>query len=108
MSSSTSARSLDPLRGFLPSQDPLTRLPQAFDAWESVALRLPKLLASDHIRRTIEELPPFPTGHIGNDRERERAMVLLSYLGHAYIWRGGKPAEVLPKGLAVPWHAVAE
>lgn len=33
-------------------------------------------------------------------------MTLLSYLGHAYVWRGTKPATVLPKNLAVPWHAV--
>jgi len=105
---STAALSLDPQRGFLPSQDPLTRLPQPFDAWEQVALGLPKLLASDHIRRTIEELPPFPVDQIGNDRERERAMTLLSYLGHAYVWRGGKPSATLPARLAVPWHTVAE
>ncbi len=108
MSSSTSALTLDAKRGFLPSLDPLTRLPQPFDAWESVASGLPKLLASDHIRRTIEDLPPFPVDQIGDDRQRERSMTLLSYLGHAYVWRGGKPAEVLPRRIAVPWHAVAE
>ena len=109
---STSAQSpsasINPARGFLPSQDPLTRLPQPFDDWESVALGLPKLLPSDHTRRTIEELPPFPLDRIAGDRERERAMLLLSYLGHAYVWWGPKPADVLPARLAVPWHAVAE
>jgi indoleamine 2,3-dioxygenase len=35
-------------------------------------------------------------------------MVLLSYLGHAYVWGGQKPAAILPHVLAVPWHAVAE
>jgi len=107
MSSSTAAPTLDPQRGFLPSHDPLTRLPQPFEAWENVALGLPKFLASDHIRRTIEQLPPFPTDQIATAPERERAMTLLSYLGHAYVWRGGKPAEVLPARVAVPWHAVA-
>ncbi len=34
-------------------------------------------------------------------------MTLLSYLGHAYVWRGPRPAEVLPKVLAIPWHAVS-
>lgn len=108
MSSSTSELTLDAQRGFLPSHDPLTRLPQPFDAWEHVASGLPKLLASDHIRRTIEDLPPFPVDQIADARERERAMTLLSYLGHAYVWRGGKPAEILPHQIAVPWHAVAE
>jgi indoleamine 2,3-dioxygenase len=107
MSTSIAAPKIDPERGFLPSHDPLNRLPEAFDAWESTALDLPKLLASDHIRRTIEDLPPFPLDRIANERELERAMTLLSYIGHAYVWRGAQPAEVLPKGLAIPWHAVA-
>src|ERR1700683_2226642 len=94
---SIAAPKIDPERGFLPSQDPLTRLPEAFDAWESTALGLPKLLASDHVRRSIEDLPPFPIDRIANERELERAMTLLSYLGHAYVWRGTQPAEVLPK-----------
>src|SRR6266853_6494397 len=108
MLTSIAAPKIDPERGFLPSQDPLTRLPKAFDAWESIAFGLPKLLASDHVRRSIEDLPPFPLDQIANDRERERAMTLFSYLGHAYVWRGERPAEVLPKELAIPWHAVAK
>ncbi len=108
MSTLIAAPKLDSDRGFLPLQDPLTRLPQPFDEWENVALCLPKLLASDRLRRTIEELPPFPWKAISNDRERERAMVLLSYLGHAYVWGEDKPAQILPKRLAVPWHSVAE
>src|ERR1700679_2852385 len=99
---SIAAPKIDPERGFLPSHDPLTRLPEAFDAWESTASGLPKLLASDHIRRSIEDLPPSPLDQIANERELERAeleraMTLLSYLGHAYVWRGDQPAEVLPK-----------
>ena len=107
MLTSIAAPQLGPERGFLPLQDPLTRLPKAFDAWESTAFGLPKLFASDHIRSTLEDLPPFPVETLASDPERERAMTLLSYLGHAFVWGGAKPAEVLPKRLAVPWHAVA-
>lgn len=107
MLTSIAAPQLNPERGFLPLEDPLRRLPQAFDAWESAALSLPKLFASDHIRGVIQDLPRFPLEAIMNDRERERAMVLLSYLGHAYVWGGSRPAEVLPERIAVPWHAVA-
>jgi len=95
-------------RGFLPLQDPLARLPGIFDAWEDVAQRLPKLLVSDQFRRAVENLSPFPVSAIANVRERERAMVLLSYLGHAYVWGGARPATMLPARLAVPWHHVAE
>ena len=94
-------------RGFLPLEDPLTHLPKAFDAWEDVAHRLPKLLASDHLRRTITDLPPFPLDEIHNRREYERAMVLLSYLGHAYVWGGPRPEAILPARLAMPWHQIA-
>jgi indoleamine 2,3-dioxygenase len=34
-------------------------------------------------------------------------MVLLSYLGHTYVWGGPRPATVLPGRLAVPWCDVA-
>jgi indoleamine 2,3-dioxygenase len=108
MFTSISAPELSHERGFLPLQDPLIRLPTPFDAWEDVASDLPKYLASDHVRRTLEELPAFPIDLLGNERERERAMVLLSYLGHAYVWTGERPAQMLPKVIAVPWHAVAE
>lgn len=108
MSSLIAARAVDCRRGFLPLCDPLARLPKPFDDWEDFALHLPKHLASDHLRRSIEALPPFPTAAIADERELERAMVLLSYLGHAYVWGGKSPAGVLPERLAVPWHAVAQ
>ena len=107
MLTSISAPKLSHERGFLPSEDPLSYLPKPFDAWEGVASNLPKLFASDHLRRTLESLPPFPLDAISSDRERERAMLLLSYLGHAYVWGGTRPARVLPSRLAVPWYRVA-
>jgi len=108
MTTSITVPELNHERGFLPLQDPLTRLPRAFDAWEELAQRLPKLLASDQLRVTIVDLPPFPVAAINDSRERERAMLLLSYLGHAYVWGGPRPALILPAVLAAPWHKVAE
>jgi indoleamine 2,3-dioxygenase len=34
-------------------------------------------------------------------------MTLLSSVGHAYVWHGAHPADILPRNLAVPWQAVA-
>src|SRR5580693_1448105 len=107
MPTSIAVPDLNHARGFLPLQDPLKRLPNAFDAWEELALRLPKLLASDQLRGTIADLPPFPFEAINDSRERERAMVLLSYLGHAYVWGQAQAALILPARLAVPWHQIA-
>jgi indoleamine 2,3-dioxygenase len=108
MQTSIAAFEISSERGFLPLQDPLIRLPNEFEPWESVAQRLPKLLVSDQIHRTIRELLPFPMEAIRDARERERAMVLLSYLGHAYVWGGVQPQLKLPAVLAVPWYRVAE
>lgn len=94
--------------GFLPPHDPLQTLPEPFSAWEKVAKSLPKLLLSDRFRATVEALPEFPTAKLKTDEEIERAMQLLSYLGHAYIW-GVKPLVMtLPAILAKPWHEVAK
>jgi len=108
MSTSISVPELNDERGFLPLQDPLKRLPRAFDDWEELALRLPKLLVSDRVRGAIADLPPFPVTAINDSRERERAMLLLSYLGHAYVWGGPRPALILPAVLAAPWYHIAE
>ena len=108
MLTSIAAPELNHERGFLPVQDPLIQLPKEFDAWEALAQRLPKLLVSDQVQRRIVDLPRFPLEAINDHRERERAMLLLSYLGHAYVWGGPRPGLVLPSRLAVPWHQVAE
>src|SRR5207247_7554335 len=36
-----------------------------------------------------------------------RAMMLLSYFAHAYVWGATNPADQIPRGIAVPWHALA-
>lgn len=97
--------SVDGERGFLPAEEPLKSLPSAFAVWEQVAAELPKLLMTDLLRRELEDLPPFPV-HRLSAHQLERAMMLLSYLGHAYVWTG-RPATRLPSNIAVPWHWVA-
>ena len=94
-------------RGFLPTIDPLDRLPSAFDAWEIAAHGLPKLLMTDQVRAQLSNLPSFPTHLLQTERELRRAMVVLSYLGHAYVWGDAHAATVLPERIAVPWHEVA-
>jgi indoleamine 2,3-dioxygenase len=106
-SAALSAFDVDPARGFLPSADPLPRLPAAFDAWEEAATHLPKLLVSDRVQSFLERLPAFDAARLRGDRERRRAMLLLSYLGHAYVWGEREPADRIPAVLAVPWYEVA-
>ncbi len=98
---------IDPIRGFLPAADPMRRLPIEFEQWEAIASELPKWLMSDRIRNFIGDLPPFPTDRLAGERELRRAMLLLSYLGHAYVWGEHSCVDRIPAVLAVPWHSVA-
>lgn len=96
---------VDVVRGYLPGSDPLLSLPQKFDAWEELAGDLPKLLMTDQLRHQIDTMPMIDPASLTSG-QLERAMMLLSYLGHAYVFTG-KPIDRLPACLAVPWHAVA-
>jgi len=99
--------SIDPAWGFLPVFDPLVRLPRDFQAWEEAAAALPKILAAGRVRQTLAGLPPFATARLRGQNEFERAMVILSYFGHAYVWGAAEIPQSLPAGLAVPWVEVA-
>jgi indoleamine 2,3-dioxygenase len=99
---------VDPQRGFLPTPDPLAQLPTAFACWEEVARELPKLLVAGAVRRSIEQLPLLKVSALQGEHQLERAMMLLSYFGHAFVWGEVTPTTHLPANLAVPWYAVAQ
>ena len=95
-------------RGFLPHADPLVSLPSAFAAWERVAQRLPKYLAGLSLRKSVQSLPAFPVEALKTEAEVHRAMVILSFIGHAFVF-GEKPTvERIPEILARPWYEVAK
>ncbi len=94
-------------RGFLPETDPLQTLPAHFEKWNALAAEIPKILVGGDIRSAIQQMPPFDTTPLKTEAEWEHAMLILSFLGHAYVWGTTPPATVIPAVLAVPWHAVA-
>jgi len=99
---------IHPERGFLPAEDPLTRLPAAYAPWDELGADLPKLLATEKLHRTINQLPILDASELAGPALR-RAMVVLSFLGHGYVWEQWREAAHtrLPEGIAVPWHQVA-
>lgn len=95
--------------GFLPNQDPITHLPKELKAWDDFAYQLPKYLTSHRFRDFVKALPEFNIGALKTGEEFERAMMILSFITHAYVWLGGaKPAEILPAVVAQPLYAVAK
>ena len=106
ISSDKTARHLP--RGFLPLEDPLIRLPNAFEDWEEVARDLSKLALNRYIRPVVEALPPFPVAALDSERAYERAMTVLSFMANLYVFAPDHPvATRLPRSLAMGWHAVA-
>ncbi|GIV11615.1 MAG: hypothetical protein KatS3mg020_1106 [Fimbriimonadales bacterium] len=96
-------------RGFLPAEDPLPYLEDPYYApWEQLAAELPKLLVAHKVRPALDAVPRLATDRLQTDRERRRAMMVLSYLGHAYVWNGDAPAERIPSNLAQPWYEVSQ
>lgn len=103
-----SAEDRDFTHGFLPPEDPLPRLPGAFEEWEQAGDVLPKLALTRHIRPVIEDLPPFSVGGLDALAEHERAMSLLSFLANMYVFAPDHPvATAIPRNLAMAWHGVA-
>ncbi len=95
-------------RGFLPEPDPLECLPEPYAAWEELASELPRRLVAGRVRSAVEGLPALDASALCDEAEQRRAMLVLSFLGHAYVWEGGQPAERLPATLAAPWVEVAQ
>ena len=98
---------IDTDHGFLPADDPLRVLPSPYAAWEDVAHDLPKLIVSGSLRRTIEGLPHLTASALTDPQSMRRAMMLLSYLGHGYVWCAQDAADRIPRNIAVPWYQVA-
>jgi indoleamine 2,3-dioxygenase len=93
--------------GFLPDTDPLKQLPAACSAWEDVACHLPKYLLSDGFRQHIARLPTFPLAAVESAAQCERAMLIISFIGHGFMWGSDAPVNQLPRVLAEAWVAVA-
>ena len=77
-------------RGSLPHSDSLISLPQADAAWERVGQHLLKYLAALSLRKSVDALPHFDVNALKTDAEVHRAMIVLSFIGHAYVF-GEKP-----------------
>jgi len=99
----------DPMNmGFLPDADPLPRLASWADPWEELANNLPDLLISRSLRSAIHSLALISPPPLESRAEQERAMLLLSFLGHGYVWGENPVANRIPRQIALPWFNVSK
>ncbi|MFT7583951.1 MAG: indoleamine 2,3-dioxygenase [Cellvibrionaceae bacterium] len=99
---------VDPDRGFLPAEDPLTQLPPEFAEWDQLSADLPYLVLTSRVRSTLANLKTPDLDLLNTQGELERAMLIISALSMAYIWVEQPEIKTLPKQLAKPWAAIAE
>ena len=81
--------------GFLPTDDPLTRLPDGYyGPWEDLIKELPQLAEAGHLRARINEMPVLSTCHLETEPEWQRAYSILAFMAQGYIWSGSQPSDV--------------
>ena len=98
---------VDPVRGFLPGDDPLDTLPTAFHPWERLADRLPDLIGTPDVLQAVQALPTPDIELLVDEPMLRRAMLLLSIFGNACVWSGPEPILTLPSSLCTSWSHVA-
>jgi indoleamine 2,3-dioxygenase len=105
--------SVDINNGFLPHIDPLHQLPLSskFACWELIMKDLSQYLHAKNIRSVILsrlDILHVEENDLLDEREFERALLVLSMLSHAFVW-GEKPISTyIPSCLSIPWVEITK
>jgi indoleamine 2,3-dioxygenase len=101
---------VSPDYGFLPTHSPAkTQLPEVFWQVQQTATLLPKWLTTGKMHQVIESLPEVDVEQETLDEmQLRRAMLVYSYLTHAYVLGKSTIAKVLPRNIAVPFYKIAQ
>ncbi|KAM9924903.1 hypothetical protein OXX59_004218 [Metschnikowia pulcherrima] len=95
--------------GFLPTDYPVTCLPQEYyRPWEDIVANLPALLLTKRVRALVDAMPALSTAHLENVPQTRRAYQVLGFLAHAYVWGTDEPSNKIPPQVAAPLIEVSE
>ena len=94
-------------KGFIPEEICL-ELPDGFKEVEEISSSLHKILANNQIKNVISEIDQEKEISSLSTPQLERAMLLYSYLGHAYMWGKEEVEDIIPKNIAITWHEISE
>ncbi len=94
-------------KGFIP-ENICQKLPDIFLDIEQLASDLPKVLANEQIDDFVHNLEVEKDISSLTESELERAMLLYSYIGHAYMWGKKEVANVIPIQLSKTWYAISQ
>ena len=94
-------------KGFIP-EEICTNLPDGFKDVEEISSSLHKTLANNQINNVINEINQEKEISSLSTPQLERAMLLYSYLGHAYMWGKEDVEDIIPKNIAITWYKISE
>ncbi|XP_071813227.1 indoleamine 2,3-dioxygenase 2-like isoform X2 [Apostichopus japonicus] len=89
---------------------PLSELPEYFKPWTDIAHQLKQLIDEKKLRDEVHKLPLLDHNKLKSKAEWEAAHLFLAYISQGYVWQDGEEGipEILPKCLAVPFHATSQ
>ena len=93
--------------GFIPEVI-CEQLPGGFEDIELLAEELPKVLANEQITDRVSKLEIEKDISKLSLSELERAMLLYSYIGHAYMWGKSKVENVIPIQISKTWYEISK
>ncbi|NND23439.1 MAG: hypothetical protein HKN86_01980 [Acidimicrobiia bacterium] len=92
--------------GFIP-EEICYKLPETFSDVEKLALELPKVLANEQIEARVLKLEAEKDVDTLTGPQLERAMLIYSYIGHAFMWGKSNDKNVIPLQIAKTWHKIS-
>ena len=93
--------------GFIPKVI-CEQLPEGFEDIELLAGELPKVLANEQITDRVAKLETEKDISRLSLSELERAMLLYSYIGHAYMWGKNKVENIIPIQISKTWYDISQ
>ena len=93
--------------GFLPETVCTTLNTDYYDLEDCLG-QLPKLLVTNTFKKDVSKLKIYTKFDSLSPAELERAMLLYSYLGHAYMWGESSTPLSIPENIAKPWVEVSK
>ena len=93
--------------GFIPKVI-CEQLPEGFEDIELLAEELPKVLANEQITDRVSKLETEKDISRLSLSELERAMLLYSYIGHAYMWGKNKVENIIPIQISKTWYDISQ
>ncbi|KAK7111467.1 myoglobin-like [Littorina saxatilis] len=91
-------------------ENPLTTLPDYFEAWNRLATDMAQLVAANTMRQQVEQMALLDWTKLEGHRQKRLAHFQLTVIASGYVWQNGDKgaSKTLPACVAVPLYRLSE